>query len=96
MHVRGFNYECAEDIDENVISRKRRADITRKRTYIAFEQEAKNMNKPAKTVYRHYRFTRGTAFTYDHKEFFVELNNANVCHGYNTFEAAMEALNYQT
>ena len=52
------------------------------------------MNKPAKTVYRHPLYTWYSIYTYDHKEFFVELNQ-NVCYGYSSFAAALEALNHQ-
>lgn len=52
------------------------------------------MRKTATTVYRHPLYTWHSIYTYDHKEFFVELNNL-VSHGYNSFAAAMEALNCQ-
>ena len=52
------------------------------------------MNKKPITVYRHPDFIAYSIYTYDHKEFFVELNQL-VCHGHSSLESAIQALNYQ-
>jgi hypothetical protein len=46
------------------------------------------------TVYIHPVYIWFSIYTYNHKQFFLELNQA-ITHSYSSIESAIEALNYQ-
>jgi hypothetical protein len=51
-------------------------------------------NIVSKTLFTHPDYPWYSIYTYDYKLFFVELNQP-ITHSYNSFDSAMEALNYQ-